>query len=135
MTLQSRIWWILASLLAILFVIGGWLRTDRSPVVRGVPGFVAYDVAPRPVNVEQVGKMIGYPDKAWRAGIQGQVVLRVWISDTGHYERHEGVHSDHPLLRMACEVHLPLLRFEPAMKSGLAVPSEMEIPFMFSLSR
>lgn len=135
MTLQSRAWWILMTFLAVLFVGSEWWRMDRqSAGLAALPAPVAYDTAPRARNVEQIGKIIGYPARAFRAGIQGQVVLRVWISKTGYYERHTVVHADHPLLRMACEVHIPLMRFEPARKEGIAVPSQMEIPFTFSLN-
>lgn len=135
MTLQSRISWIVITSLATLFV-GGELLNWEIPNSPGKNAPKTYDVAsaPRAINVQEVGRLIGYPKRAVNAGIQGKVLLRVQIGENGQYVSHKVLQEDHPLLRMACEVYLPLLKFEPATKKGNPVPSFLDIPFVFSMN-
>lgn len=134
MTLQSRISWMVITSLATLFVGGELLNWEMHSSDEASSQNTVVVSTPRAINVQEVGSLIGYPKRAVNAGIQGKVLLRVQVRENGQYASHEVLQADHPLLRMACEVYLPLLEFEPAIEKGNPVPSFLDIPFVFSMN-
>lgn len=90
--------------------------------------------APHPTNLQEIKEALGYPEPALKAGIEGRVILRIWVDEKGGYVRHEVVESFHPLLHIPCELFAPYLHFRPAMTRGEAVPGTVEVPFEFRLS-
>lgn len=85
--------------------------------------------------LELVSKNIKYPAVARENGIQGKVVVRVFISEYGDlddYEIHESVHEsiDNEVLRLLNE-HLYL--WKPGRHSGQAVPTSYLFPCRFRL--
>lgn len=86
-------------------------------------------------EIELLAKNIKYPVIARENGIQGKVVLKVFISEYGdldNYEIHESVHEsiDNEVLRVLNE-HLYL--WKPGRQSGQAVPDSYLFPCRFRL--
>jgi periplasmic protein TonB len=92
-----------------------------------------FEVAPNPLNMEEVMKKIGYPPIAKEAGIEGQVMLRILVDEKGNYVRHIISKAAHPLLQAEVEKHAQELYFTPAIQDGKPIKSWVNIPFNFKL--
>ncbi|MDB4285912.1 energy transducer TonB [bacterium] len=88
---------------------------------------------PKPRNMDDIRKMIGYPEIAKDAGIEGQVVVRVLVDKLGNYKKHKVIKKVHPILAEACEKQVPKLKFTPAIQGGKPIPFWVNIPFKFKL--
>jgi hypothetical protein len=91
------------------------------------------DQEPQPINYQQVKEWIGYPERAYQSGIQGDVTLRVLVDEKGEYVRHEVVDSFHPLLRIPCDVFTQLMVFKPAAKDGVSVKCWVKVEYHFEI--
>lgn len=74
-----------------------------------------------------------YPLEAERQGIQGQVIVRFVISETGDVESAEAISGD-PLLAPAAVAAAKQWKFKPYIKNGRAVKVTTKIPFDFAFS-
>ncbi|MEM9720206.1 MAG: TonB family protein [Bacteroidota bacterium] len=102
----------------------------------GIPGpndFIVPDEHPRVLNMQEVSQAIGYPTPAQSLGLEGQVVVRVLINETGVYQRHIILNGVHPILEKAVEIHLDKLRFTPAIQGNKPIKFWVNIPFKFQL--
>lgn len=112
---------------------------DNSPDVEvpidepGITDFVDVHTHPQPKNLNELKKLVGYPVEARKAGLQGQVVLRVLVGKNGRYIRHEVVTHPSLIFVKQIEKHIKKLRFEPAIKDGKPVKYWVNIPFNFKL--
>jgi periplasmic protein TonB len=90
---------------------------------------------PKPVNMDEIRQLIGYPEVAREAGIQGQVVVRILVDKRGKYSKHLILNAAkaHPVLVKAVEERLNLLSFTPGIQAGKPVPVWVNIPFKFTL--
>lgn len=95
--------------------------------------FVYVDKEPEILNFPEVVRSIGYPEAAAKAGVEGNVIMRVLVDANGGYVRHEVVRGLHPALEAAVAEHLPDLRFRPASLEGKPLMYWMNIPFSFRL--
>ena len=95
--------------------------------------FIFVEEQPKPVNMADVQKAIGYPQVARDAGIEGAVVVRVLVNEKGNFLRHKIINSVHPVLDKAVEKQLPNLRFTPAIQGGKPIKFWVNIPFNFKL--
>lgn len=77
---------------------------------------------------------IKYPSKARREGIQGEVVLRILVSNTGEVAVVE-VEKSIPQLDSAAVSAAEKLRFKPAKKYGRPVDVWVRVPLNFELVR
>ncbi|MEZ4774922.1 MAG: energy transducer TonB [Bacteroidia bacterium] len=91
------------------------------------------DLPPYIQNREEIAHMIGYPALAWDSGIEGTVVLRILVDETGGYLTHEVTGNSHPLLQIPCEHFAHFLFFSPARTNGQPVKCWVEIPFEFEI--
>ena len=91
------------------------------------------DSEPEPVNLNEVLKVLTYPQIARDAGISGTVVLRVGVDKYGNYTSHKVIREVHPILLEEVEKEVSKLRFVPAIWKGEPVPFAMNIPFRFEL--
>lgn len=103
---------------------------DNDP---GINDFISVEQEPVPVNIDDIKTLIGYPQIARDAGIQGQVVVRVLVDKTGNYDRHKVVKSVHPILDDAVQRQLSKLKFTPAIQGGRPIKFWVNIPFNFKL--
>lgn len=95
--------------------------------------FVFAEEEPKPVNMDDVRKLIGYPQMARDAGIEGVVVMRVLVSKRGKYKKHRIVQQGHSMLSAAVAEHISRLKFTPAIQGGKPIEFWVNIPFNFKL--
>jgi protein TonB len=95
--------------------------------------FIFAEEEPQPVNMAEVQKLIGYPQIARDAGIQGTVVMRVLVDKRGAYKKHRVVSQAHPILAQAVESQIGKLKFTPAIQGGKPIEFWVNIPFAFKL--
>ncbi len=88
---------------------------------------------PEPINLNEIKRLVGYPQICRDAGIQGQVLLRVLVDKSGNYKKHEVLAEGHKILREAVEKHIGKLNFNPARKDNQPVEFYVNIPFNFVL--
>jgi protein TonB len=98
-----------------------------------IDAFIFAEEEPRPVNMDDIKKLIGYPQIARDAGIEGSVVVRVLVDKKGNYNRHKIINQVHPILAKAVEEHLNKLKFTPAIQGGKPIQFWVNIPFNFKL--
>lgn len=99
----------------------------------GIDSFVFAEEEPKPVNMADIKKAIGYPQVAKDAGIKGTVVVRVLVDELGRYKRHKVINQEHPILAKAVEKQIHKLNFTPAIQGGKSIPFWVNIPFTFTL--
>ena len=95
--------------------------------------FQEVDSEPVPVNLNEVRKILTYPQLAKDAGISGTVVLRIIVDKHGNYRSHKVLNGVHPILLKAVEKEVSNLLFSPAIWQGKPVPFHVNIPFRFEL--
>jgi len=86
---------------------------------------------PKPLNLTRVRNLIGYPEEAKKAGIEGVVILRVLLTTDGSYKRHIVVNQGHPILLEACEQYISEVQFTPAIQNRKPVKFWINVPFWF----
>ncbi|MCI4668112.1 MAG: energy transducer TonB [Bacteroidia bacterium] len=95
--------------------------------------FIFAEQQPKPINMDDIKKLIGYPQIARDAGIEGNVVVRVLVDKKGNYKDHRVINQVHPILAKAVEAKLPNLKFTPAIQGGKPIQFWVNIPFNFKL--
>ena len=90
---------------------------------------------PEVLNLDEVRKMIGYPEIALKAKIEGYVVAKVFLDKKGFYNKHKIINQIHPILSEAVEAHIGKLRFKPVQINGKAVSNVLNIPFRFAIEK
>lgn len=90
---------------------------------------------PRPVNINSVRDLIGYPPQAVEAEIEGKVVVRVLVNKRGTYKKHVVLADPHRILTRAVEAQLDELIFTPGIQNNKPVNVWVTIPFDFKLRR
>lgn len=95
--------------------------------------FIFAEEEPRPVNMDDVRKLIGYPQMARDAGIEGVAVFRVLVDKRGNYKKHRIVQQGHSMLSSAVSEHISRLKFTPAIQGGKPIEFWVNIPFNFKL--
>lgn len=108
---------------------GNWF--EHSVVSEGMTPMEAGDATATWINEAEVRTIIGYPDLAKNAGIEGKVVLSVKVNEWGYVEALEVKDSSHPLLEVACIEAMPNSRFEAARHDGRPVSSWSTMAFSF----
>lgn len=98
-----------------------------------INAFVFAEEEPKPVNMADIQRAIGYPQIARDAGIEGNVVVRVLVDELGNYKRHKIINQVHPILAKAVEKEINKLKFTPAIQGGKPIPFWVNIPFNFKL--
>jgi TonB family protein len=95
--------------------------------------FVSVDNEPEILNLEEIKQKIGYPSVAKDLEIEGTVIAKVLVDNTGKYIRHVFESSADKYLTKAVNNELPYLKFKPATKDGVPVAYWLTIPFKFVL--
>ncbi len=80
--------------------------------------FMQLDKEPKPLNVDSLQKALVYPPFAKEAALEGKVILRVLISESGTYIKHIVVKNPTQMLTIAAEAQVPHVRFEPVTQGG-----------------
>lgn len=91
------------------------------------------DSLPRPIDLYDLQRKIGYPSLCREAEIEGQITYRFLISETGEVLKRERIEEAHALLMKPVERYIDELKFKPGLLGS--VPQEMwvNIPFEFKL--
>ena len=118
----------------------GDLGNDRVPdvIVDRDPGpdiFIGADEEPVAINISDIVSLIGYPQLARDANIEGTVVARILVDKLGNYERHIIAREVHPFLQEAVEKHLSKLKFSPAIQGNRPIKFWVNVPFRISLMK
>jgi len=95
--------------------------------------YIVVEEEPKPINMMEIKKRIGYPKEARDSGIQGNVVVRILIDTEGNYRRHVVLNAVHPVLERVVVQHIADLQFEPAIKSDEPIHFWVNVPFSFKL--
>lgn len=95
--------------------------------------FIDFTEMAKPVNLNEVKKMIGYPELARKANLSGSVDARVLFDETGKYQKHMILKSTNDIFKHAVEAKLPLLACTPAIAGNRPTKCWITIPFKFSL--
>lgn len=96
--------------------------------------FMLLDKEPRPVNMDMLKQMIGYPELAKEARIEGKVILRIQTDKYGNYVRHKVLKDPHAILTNAVTSRIQHLRMTPGIQGGKPIPVWVTVPFVFTLT-
>lgn len=107
------------------------VKTDEIP---SPDVFIPTEIQPT-TDMAALQKSIDYPEMARRAGIEGKVVIRVWIDKNGQPKKPEILKSDSKLLNDAALKAVMNAPFSPAIQNKQPVGCWMTIPIKFSLSQ
>ncbi|MGC8765547.1 MAG: energy transducer TonB [Brevinematia bacterium] len=75
-----------------------------------------------------------YPEEARRLGVEGVVVLKIYIDEEGRVEEVEVIKSPNELLSVVSKKTLMNVKFKPAKAGGRFVPVCIELTLRFKLS-
>ena len=109
---------------------------DSAAAPKPAPGtFVAFDEAPKPVGgFEAIQERLKYPDIARKAGIEGQVIVQVRISESGEVTETRVLRSlGHSGVDEAAVEAIKSVKWEPARNQGKPVAARVAIPVTFKL--
>lgn len=93
------------------------------------PDFVAYEDPPQ--AVKQVNPK--YPDIAQRAGLEGTVIVAVWVDKTGKTRKAKVLKSDADIFNQAAMDAAMQWVFTPALQQKKPIDVWVSIPFKFRL--
>ena len=98
------------------------------------PGDFFAGEEPRPINMEEFKKTVGYPPMAVEAGIEGKVIVRVMVDELGYAKKHIVLKDPHPILTNAVAKKVTDLRFTPGIQGNKPVKVWVTIPIDFVLN-
>ncbi len=75
-----------------------------------------------------------YPELLKKAGIEGEVLVQVFIDEQGKVGKTEILKSTHEAFSEAAVKAVKQWEFSPAMKDGKSIKAEVVIPFRFKLA-
>lgn len=107
----------------------GTVATDEGD---GSDEFIAVEHDPT-FSLQDLYRILRYPDMARRAGIEGTVIVKVLVGTTGSIERIGVLSSDHVMLSDAAVDAVQRVQFTPARQNGSAVACWVRIPVRFAL--
>lgn len=119
------------------------MTSERTGVRPGLVGAIAWiwiglAACGSDAPIEQPQPLYGedpvqYPLNLWDAGVEGETLLRVRVSDTGVVDSIEVLEtSGHPGLDSAAVSGVRDLRFEPGRRSGERVRMWATLPIVFT---
>ena len=96
---------------------------------------IAQDKQPEPIGgIEQILKNVVYPISAKEAGIEGKVLVKAIIDESGNVAETEVIKSVNTDCDKAAVDAIKKTKFTPVTKDGKPVKAEVVIPIMFKLS-
>lgn len=94
--------------------------------------FIAVEQEPQ-VDIQQLEKMIIYPEMARKAGIEGKVYVRVLVDKNGKPKKVIIERSDSQMLDQAAKDAIMKCTYTPAIQNGHSVICWVSIPVIFKL--
>jgi len=125
--LQSRFSFLLA---AVVLLCGSPFSFAQSEKETPPPDFVEFEKAPEVIKTATPR----YPELARRAGMEGTVMVRVWVDREGKPRKVEIMKSDAEIFNQSAIEAAEQMRFSPALKDGKAVSVWVAMPFKFKLT-
>jgi len=96
---------------------------------------ISADEMPMPIGgMKNISNRIVYPKKAKQEGIEGKVIIKLFINELGNPENSELLKGVHPLLDSEARDVLMNTKFIPGRKDGKAVKVQVSIPIVFKLN-
>jgi protein TonB len=95
------------------------------------PKFVAYEVAPKPLNQSIMYDI--YPEVAKKLGIEGTLYLELWIDTTGKVRNVIVTKPLYPAIDKVAKEKAYQLKFKPAMQNDKPVGVRLSYPVIFKL--
>lgn len=90
---------------------------------------------PEPIGgIRGIAENLKYPDAAKKENIQGKVVIKALVDETGKVIKTEVVKSLHPSCDKAARTAIQKTKFTPGENKGKKVKAEVVIPVMFKLN-
>jgi len=120
--------------LVVLSVVGYHvMAADTLKIANTEPATKATKV--KVTNLSDVFNSEFYPVELRKQGIEGKVMVDVWIDNKGEMVKYEILEASHETLEKLVMSHLSLLEFEPAKNAqGVSINSVSKLPFNFSLN-
>ncbi|MDQ7039739.1 MAG: M56 family metallopeptidase [Rhodothermus sp.] len=84
-------------------------------------------------GIQTLYEKIQYPEAARAQGIEGKVIVRFVVDETGEVREAQIIRGVHEALDQAVLQAVQTLRFKPAQKDGLPVAVRMTLPVVFQL--
>jgi TonB family protein len=92
------------------------------------------DEMPVPAKgIEDIGKRMKYPEEAKKQGIEGKVLVKLLIDETGNPISSRIIKGIHPLLDAEAKDVLMKTKFIPGKDKGKAVKVQVVVPIAFRL--
>ncbi|HVK38753.1 MAG TPA: energy transducer TonB [Candidatus Kapabacteria bacterium] len=88
---------------------------------------------PPTVDMEELASRIIYPEDARKAGLEGQVIIRVLLDEEGNPVEFRIDHSDADIFVDPAINAVTSMKFEPARKQGRPVECWISVPIKFKL--
>ncbi len=115
-----------------------WAESTYGQALKLPCGVNIEDVGEEPqiLNKEEYIRLTGYPKRALKKKIEGDVILYVEIDRKGRVSQYDIPNRDqvHPILSLACETHIRKLKFSPARDhQGNPLPFCLNIPYSFHI--
>lgn len=98
-----------------------------------IPESADTSFVPIEFDEEKSQQRIKYPRRARRGGIQGKVILQIYIDSTGTVTNMETVQSPHSLLTTPSQEAVFQTDYNPATLNGKPVNSFIRVPFLFRM--
>ena len=102
------------------------IQIDEEP-----PEFVPYEKGPVPVKIVQPD----YPDIARRAGVEGTVLVKIWVDKEGKAKKVVILKTDAEIFNEAAIKAAYQWVFTPALMNNGPVPVWASVPFRFKLNK
>ncbi|MEM9329065.1 MAG: TonB family protein [Bacteroidota bacterium] len=91
-------------------------------------------VKPKVTNLSEVMDETVYPISLRQQGVEGVVIVELWIDEKGELTKYHVAKSTNDLLQEIVEGRITLLEFEPAKDAlGQNINSKTKLPFQFML--
>ncbi len=108
------------------------LEVDKIEDEPGIDDFIPVEKEPV-VDLATLQKSIIYPEMARRAGVEGQVIVRVLVGKDGKPKKSVVQYSDSKMLDKAAKAAVMKQVFTPAIQNGRAITCWVSIPISFKL--
>ncbi|MFZ0454292.1 MAG: energy transducer TonB [Ignavibacteriaceae bacterium] len=112
-------------------------ETDNSLIPKEAPEdlyHVTVDEMPSPVGgMIEIVKRIKYPEEAKEQGIEGKVIIKLFIDESGNPQSCKIIKGVNPLLDAEAEKVLMKTKFNPGKIDGKPVKVQVAIPIVFKL--
>lgn len=111
------------------------IKEEASDVIPEMGVFVPFEVAPQPLP--DFSPQPSFPEMAKTAGVQGKVIVQVYVDKRGEVKRYKIVKEDPKDLGFGEEVEKIIMKwkFTPAIQQGNPVGVWVAVPFTFKYKK